>query len=69
MGFHTNGAAPNREVTLEFNHVTIEGITADGCATLIGSEHIAGLVGTYTTGNTLVTGETTAGVMAEAWFE
>lgn len=70
IGYHTSGVAPSREVTVEVNHVTIEGITANAtCEPLIGAGHTTGLVGTYTTGNTLVTGETQAGVMAEAWFE
>jgi len=69
--YHTIGTTPNREVTVETNHVTINGITNNGapCDALIGAGHSSGLVGTYTTGNTIVTGETSAGVMKDAWFE
>lgn len=70
VAYHTSGTAPSRELTVEINHVTIQGITSNvACETLIGTGHTTGLIGTYTTGNTLVTGETQSGVMTEAWFE
>ena len=75
-GFTSSGigyqTAAGRELTATVNHVVIpaatiklDGKTKENC--LINPEQT--LIGTYTTGNTLVTGETTAGVMAEAWYE
>ncbi len=72
VSYTTVGTTPNREVTVAISateHITIPNITTDGeCKSLIkGGQN---LVGTYTTGNTLVTGETETGeVMADAWFE
>jgi len=68
--FHTAGGAPLREVTVETGglsaHLTVSVTTNGLCGSLITSST---LTGTYTTGNTLFTGETTAGVMGEAWWE
>ena len=68
IGYHTEGVAPNREVTVTANVHEIT-VTKDGDCSALFPGNPATLIGTYTTGNTLVTGETTAGVMAEAWFE
>jgi hypothetical protein len=66
IGYHTIGTTPNREVTLTAKTTTNIAVTRNAnCAALIKSE---ALIGTYTTGNVIVTGETTAGVMADAWF-
>jgi hypothetical protein len=71
IDFHNLGVAPNREVTVEVRHVTIKGITANAaCEPLIGAGHLTGLVATYETGNTIVTGETDEAnpVMKDEWF-
>jgi hypothetical protein len=71
VGYHTSGVAPSRELTATVNHVVIPAAQISAvpskAACLITPDQP--LIGTYTTGNTLVTGETPAGVMAEAWYE
>jgi hypothetical protein len=42
--------------------------TANGKCAKVGIAEGA-VTGDYTTGNTIVTGETSGGVMADAWFE
>jgi hypothetical protein len=55
------------EITMSFNVLNIAATANGNCA---GIGIAAGAVtDEYTTGNTLLTGETEAGVMAEAWFE
>jgi len=72
IGYHTIGTTPNREITVS---MTINGAgerrffltTGGNCEAFIkpGQE----LIGTYTTGNFLITGQTSAGAMLDAWFE
>jgi len=73
IGYTTKGVSPNREVTATVNHVTIPAerihLIGTKAQCLISVAEERKLVGTYTTGNTLITGETTAGVMADAWYE
>jgi len=69
--YHTIGTAPNREATVEaaatgINVEPTVGDTAAGCG--IDPAKLP-WTGKYSTGNAIVTGETNAGVMAEAWFE
>ncbi len=72
IGYTTIGsqANKNREITVTTN-VDIPSATIQATGTqaqcLINPSQ--SFTGTYTTGNTIVTGETTAGVMAEAWYE
>ena len=68
IGYHTSGVAPNREITVTMNLHEIV-VTKDGDCSAFFPGNPATLIGTYTTGNFLLTGETTAGVMGEAWFE
>jgi hypothetical protein len=69
IDYHTIGTTPNREVTVEVRHVTFEGISANAACEVFTGTQLTNLTGTYTTGNTIVTGETQAGVMKDAWFE
>jgi hypothetical protein len=73
IAYHTSGVAPNRELTLETDVHGIRTTIADNgndTKALCGIEPAAELEGTYTTGNTILTGETDpGGVMAETWFE
>ena len=69
--YHNSGAAPNRELTVSTkappNHPRIKISQATGVCPIKTNQT---LIGTYTTGNTLVTGEThPGGVMAETWWE
>lgn len=66
--YHTIGTTPNREVTVE-TAVTGISTTADGTQANCKINPNQTLTGEYTTGNAIVTGETSAGVMADAWFE
>jgi hypothetical protein len=68
IGYVTAEPPPNRQVTVTANvpNITVEA-TGNQAECLINPNQK--LIGTYTTGNTLVTGETHAGVMAEAWYE
>jgi len=65
-----NIVGPPRELTVEVN---VPGIVVEPTAgdTLAGCQIDPSepWTGKYTTGNTIATGETNAGVMAEAWFE
>jgi len=71
FGYQTVGASPNREVTATVNHVTAPASQVTFVGThaqcLINPEQKT--VITYITGNTLLTGESTAGAMADAWYE
>jgi hypothetical protein len=67
VGYKNEGVTPNRVVTVTGNVHGIVVTASAGCAGLINPNQT--LEGTYTTGNTLVTGETEAGVMADAWYE
>jgi len=71
IGYNTFGAPPNREITLTFNHLTIPAasisLTGTKAQCLINPSQA--IVATYTTGNTLLTGERTTEEMAEAWYE
>jgi len=71
IGYTTVGTSPTREVTVTVNHVRVPSsvISATGTKAQCLINPAQRLVGTYTTGNTLVTGETFAGVMADAWYE
>jgi hypothetical protein len=60
------GEAPNRTVTVSTNVTGIAGTANDSCTTL--SINPGAITGDYTTGNTIVTGETSGGVMADAWY-
>jgi len=65
--FHNIGAAPTRQITVSTN-VTVPTLTGAGAGCPIKVSQA--LTGTYTTGNTIVTGETDpGGVMADAWWE
>jgi hypothetical protein len=68
VSYHLSGSAPTREVTVETN---VHGIVvnATGTAAACQIDPTKTLTGTYTTGNTLITGQTSAGVMADAWYE
>jgi hypothetical protein len=67
VSYTTIGTTPNREVTVSFNITGVTG-TANGLCAAVGIASGA-ITGDYTTGNTIVTGETAGGVMADAWFE
>jgi len=64
VSYTTIGTTPSREITLSFNVAGIALTVSKACG--FNPEHI--FVGTYTTGNTILTGESEAGVMADAWF-
>jgi hypothetical protein len=66
MGFSTIGVPPNRQVTVTGNVGGIKVTVSDPCPFVKPTQN---LVGTYTTGNWLVTAETHAGVLAEAWYQ
>jgi hypothetical protein len=70
--YHTNGVIPNRELTVEINIKNIA-VTSPSTALQCNGFHIEGtnLTGTYTTGNTIVTGEEdkAGGKMSETWWE
>ena len=66
--YHNIGTTPNREITVETDvHPILVTVTGNKADCLI--DPTKKLIGTYTTGNTLVTGQTGAGVMADAWWE
>lgn len=67
ISYHNIGTTPTREVTASADVTTLIVTKTEACAPLIGGGNL--LLGTYTTGNTIATGETSAGVMADAWFE
>jgi hypothetical protein len=71
IAYHTSGVAPNREMTVETNvKGIVTTISEGGTKAKCGITPEATLEGTYTTGNTIVTGETDpGGGMAETWFE
>jgi len=62
--FHNLGTE-TKEITAETSVSGIEG-TASGSSCPMGT---GAITGTYTTGNLILTGETTSGVMASAWWE
>jgi hypothetical protein len=65
--YHNIGAGATTEVTAEVNVTMITGTANAACKALLGFEGEF-TDGEYTTGNTLITGETTPGVMAESWW-
>lgn len=67
VGYHNVGTSPNREITVTTNLAGIVVTATAGCSVIINPNQT--LIGTRTTGNFLITGETPAGVMADAWFE
>lgn len=71
VGLQTVGVAPNREITATLNHLTIptSQIKFNGTKNQCFINPSQNLVATYTTGNTLFTGETEGGVMADAWYQ
>jgi Tfp pilus assembly protein PilV len=64
-GYATVGSAPNREVTLSIKSSSMVVTASTPCAFIDPAQVI---VGTYTTGNTLITGETSGGAMADHWY-
>lgn len=66
ISYHTIGTTPTREVTVSADVTTLIVTKTEACAPFIGGGNL--LLGRYTTGNAIVTGETSAGVMADAWF-
>jgi hypothetical protein len=63
--YTTVGSTPNREITASITG-TATGVTAsDPCAFINPKQK---LIARFTTGNVLLTGETTGGVMADAWY-
>jgi len=70
IGYSTVGVSPNREITATTSNVVIPEAQIKATGTkaqcLINPEQA--LLGTYTTGNTLVTGETAGGEMKDAWY-
>jgi hypothetical protein len=68
IGYHTVGTVPNREGTVTAKNVGGIVVTgSEGCNSLIKTSQT--LIGTYTTGNAIATGETPVqGIMADAWF-
>jgi hypothetical protein len=68
MKYHNVGSIPNVEITAE---PKIEGISvsASGTAATCLINPAQNLLGNYSTGNILITGETTAGVMANLRYE
>ena len=66
--YHNIGTGATREATVEVNVSPIV-VTADGTTATCKINPNQTLVGTYTTGNAIATAETTAGVMAEGWWE
>lgn len=67
VSYKTIGTPPSREVTVSTNMTGIAGSVNANCAGLGFAQ--GALSGDYTTGNTILTGETSGGVIAEAWFE
>ena len=69
ISYHNIGTSPNREVTVSTNVTGIKVTAATGTKANCFINPEQTLTGTYTTGNTIVTGQTEAGVMADAWWE
>jgi len=71
VGYTTIGTSPTREVTITVNHAIIpaSNITVSGTKAACLINHEQSLFATNTTGNVILTGETPAGVMADAWYE
>jgi len=71
IGYTTSGTTPNREITVTVNHAVIpaSNISFSGTKAQCLFNPAQNVIATYTTGNTLITGETTAGAMADAWYE
>jgi len=65
--YHTIGITPNREVTGEANIKSITVTAATGTKAACTINPSQALTGTYTTGNTLATGEL-IGVMLDGWW-
>jgi hypothetical protein len=70
VGYHNIGEAgkTTTEATVTANIPGVA-VTADGTKATCGINPAQTLTGTYTTANTIVTGETPAGTMANIWFE
>jgi hypothetical protein len=66
VGYHILGPGGTREITVTKKIHGIAVTATAGCAPLINPNQT--LAGTYTTGNFLLTGETTGEVRADAWF-
>jgi len=68
ISYHNIGTSPNREITVSANVTGIK-VTVSGskASCLINPDQ--SLIATQTTGNVIVTGQTEAGVMADAWWE
>lgn len=66
IGYATIGTTPNREVTVSTNVTGITGTANNKCGSIEIAE--GAVTGDYTTGNTIVTGESAGGVMADAWY-
>jgi hypothetical protein len=66
--YHTVGSTPIREVTVSSNVHNIS-VTVTGTKAACQIDPTQTLTGTYTTGNVLITGQTSAGAMADAWYE
>jgi hypothetical protein len=67
VGYRTIGVPPSREITVT---TSLQGIVVTGnaaCNGLINTNQK--LIGKYVTGNYLLTGETSGGAMADAWYE
>ncbi len=71
VGYTTKGTTPNREITVTVNHATVPAshVSFDGTKAQCLFNPAQNVIITYITGNTLITGETTAGVMADTWYE
>lgn len=67
VSYKTVGVTPNREITVSFNISNLAATANDSCTNL--KINPGALTGEYTTGNTILTGETDPGkVMADFWF-
>jgi hypothetical protein len=67
--YHNIGTTPKREVTVETNVTPIAVSVTTGTTATCLINPAQTLTGTYTTGNTIVTGETAAGAQLDTWWE
>jgi hypothetical protein len=67
--YHNIGTSPKREVTVEANVTPIKVNRISGTKATCIIDPTVTLTGTYTTGNTLITGETAAGAQLDTWWE
>jgi hypothetical protein len=65
--YHNIGVGATTEITAELTMGMIDGTATAGCHSLLGFEGTF-TAGEYSTNNTIITGETTPGVMAETWW-